>query len=265
MIHRVFAAVGTLVLTFFGYLGELLLLVVETFASLFTRRLRWKLFLRQVVEIGLRSQLVVIITGGFTGAVFAAQTFFQFNKLGMGSGVGAVVSVAICRELGPVLTGLMVAGRVGASMSAEIGTMKVTEQIDALRALAVHPVDYLVVPRALAMMISMPLLVAECIGFGIAAGYFVAIFLLDVNGPYYLANMVRWTQSRDIVMAMTKAFTFAILIVFISCHRGLTTREGAVGVGRATTEAVVYSSLAVLITNFFLTMFLNILFPAGYQ
>src|SRR5437016_10530588 len=262
---RFFNALGAPLLSFFQYLGELVLLAADTFRSIFTHRLRWKLFLRQVVDIGLLSQLVVVITGGFTGAVFAAQTYFQFNKLGMGSAVGAVVSVSICRELGPVLTALMVTGRVGASMSAEIGTMKVTEQIDALRSLAVHPIDYLVVPRTLAMMVSMPLLVAECIGVGIAAGYFVAIFLLDVNGTYYVANMVRWTLLRDIIMALSKAFCFALLIVFISCHKGLTSRDGAVGVGRATTEAVVYASLAVLIFNFFLTMALNIIFPAGYQ
>ncbi|HEY2124964.1 MAG TPA: ABC transporter permease, partial [Chthoniobacterales bacterium] len=190
---RLFQAVGRAFLSLFQYLGEVVLLAADTFRSLFTHRLRGKLFLHQIVEIGLLSQLVVIITGGFTGAVFAAQTYFQFSKLGIGSGVGAVVSVSLCRELGPVLTALMVAGRVGAAMSAEIGTMKVTEQIDALRALAVYPVDYLVVPRALAMMISMPLLVSECIACGIVAGYFIAIDLLGVNGPYYVANMVRWT------------------------------------------------------------------------
>ncbi|MGZ5003246.1 MAG: MlaE family ABC transporter permease [Chthoniobacterales bacterium] len=258
-------AVGTRVIQFLIYMGEVVVLAGETFASIATQKIRWRIFMSQIVEIGLRSQSVVVITGAFTGAVFAAQTYFQFNKLGMGSAVGAVVSVAICRELGPVLTALMVTGRVGASMSAEIGTMKVTEQIDALRALAVHPVDYLVVPRALAMMVSMPLLVAECIGVGIVAGYFVAIGLLEINGTYYVANMVRWTQMRDIIMGLTKAFSFALLIVFISCHKGLTSREGAVGVGRATTEAVVNASLAVLIFNFFLTMLLNIIFPAGYQ
>jgi phospholipid/cholesterol/gamma-HCH transport system permease protein len=263
--RRFFIAIGAPLVTFVRSLGALLLLAADTFRSLFTHRLRWRLFLGQMVEIGLLSQLVVIVTGGFTGAVFAAQTYFQFNKIGMGSAVGAVVSVAICRELGPVLTALMVAGRVGAAMSAEIGTMKVTEQIDALRALAVYPVDYLVVPRALAMMLSMPLLVAECIGFGIVAGYFVAVHLLEIEGPYYVANMVRWTQMRDLIMGLTKAFCFAVLIVFISCHKGLTAREGAVGVGRATTEAVVNASLAVLVFNFFLTMFLNIIFPAGYQ
>jgi phospholipid/cholesterol/gamma-HCH transport system permease protein len=249
----------------FIYTGEVVALAGQTISSIFAQKIRWRLFFYQIVEIGLHSQLVVMITGAFTGAVFAAQTYFQFNKLGMGSAVGAVVSVSVCRELGPVLTALMVTGRVGASMSAEIGTMKVTEQIDALRALAVHPVDYLVVPRTLAMIVSMPLLVAECVGIGILAGYFVAIFLLEVNGTYYVANMVRWTQLRDIIMALSKGFCFALLIVFISCHKGLTSREGAVGVGKATTEAVVNSSLAVLIFNFFLTMGLNIIFPAGYQ
>ncbi len=258
-------ALGRAVISFFQYLGELVVLAVETTLSIFSRKLRWKLFLHQVVEIGLLSQLLVVITGGFTGAVFAAQAFFQFNKLGMGSAVGALVSVSLCRELAPVLTALMISGRVGAAMSAEIGTMKVTEQIDALRALAVHPIDYLVVPRTLAMMLSMPLLVAECIAFGIAASYFVSVGLLGINGPYYVANMVRWTHSRDITMGLIKAFCFAILIVFISCHKGLTAREGAVGVGRATTEAVVNASLAVLVSNFFLTMGLNIIFPAGYQ
>src|SRR5213076_791110 len=224
---RFFSALGAPLLSFCQYLGELVLLAADTFRSIFTHKLRWKLFLNQMVEIGLLSQLVVVITGGFTGAVFAAQTFFQFNKIGMGSATGAVVSVSICRELGPVLTALMVAGRVGAAMSAEIGTMKVTEQIDAV--------------------------------------YFVAIFMLDSNGTYYMANMVRWTRNRDIIMGLSKAFCFGILIVFISCQKGLSAREGAVGVGRATTEAVVNSSLAVLICNFFLTMLLNIIYPAGYQ
>ncbi|MDQ2867793.1 MAG: ABC transporter permease [Verrucomicrobiota bacterium] len=262
---KFFILLGAPVITFFRALGEIVLLAVDTLRSLLTHRLRWRLMLEQIVDIGLRSQLVVIITGGFTGAVFAAQTYFQFNKLGMGSAVGAVVSVAICRELGPVLTGLMISGRVGAAMSAEIGTMKVTEQIDALRALAVYPVDYLVVPRVLAMVISVPLLTAECIGCGILASVFVAAYALDVNSTYYVANMVRWTLLRDLIMGLSKAFCFAILIVFISCHRGLTAKEGAVGVGRATTEAVVVSSLAVLISNFFLTMALNIVYPAGYQ
>src|SRR5437764_4664779 len=258
-------AVGETAVSFAVYVGDVVMLAVETIGAAFAQKIRWRLFQHQIVEIGLRSQLVVMITGAFTGAVFAAQTYFQFNKLGMGSAVGAVVSVSICRELGPVLTALMVTGRVGASMSAEIGTMKVTEQIDALRALAVHPIDYLVVPRTLAMMLSMPLLVAECGAVAIAASYFIAVYMLEINATYYVANMVRWTRNRDIIMAVSKAFCFGIVIVFISCQKGLSAREGAVGVGRATTEAVVNSSLAVLICNFFLTMLMNIIYPAGYQ
>src|SRR4026209_980235 len=237
MISRFLTGIGAVVLSFFVYLGELVVLAAEAMRSATTRRMRWRLFLRQMVDVGWHSQLVVVITGSFTGAVFAAQTYFQFNKLGVASGVGAVVSAALFRELGPVLTGLMVSGRVGAAMSAEIGTMKVTEQIDALRALAVYPIDYLVVPRALAMMISMPLLTAECIGFGIVASYLVAIVFLDINGTYYVANMVQWTRMRDLIMGTSTAFVFGILIVFISCHKGLTTKEGAVGVGRGPAAA----------------------------
>src|SRR6195256_6975312 len=132
MMTRLFNWLGGPVLAFFQYLGEVVLLAADTFRSIFTHKLRWKLFLSQIVEIGLLSQLVVVITGGFTGAVFTSQTYFQFHKIGMGSAVGAVVSVAILRELGPVLTALMVTGRVGAAMSAGVGTLKVTEQGGAL-------------------------------------------------------------------------------------------------------------------------------------
>jgi phospholipid/cholesterol/gamma-HCH transport system permease protein len=208
---------------------------------------------------------VVIVTGGFTGAVFTAQAYFQFASLNMETAVGPVVTLAMFRELGPALTGLMVAGRVGAAMSAEIGTMKVTQQIDALRALAVHPVDYLVVPRALAMFFSMPLLVVECVGCGVLASYYVAVNILDVDGAYFMANIIKFTDASDIAMSLIKGFFFAGVIVFISCREGLHAKDGAVGVGRATTESVVICSLGILILNFFLTMFLNILFPAGQR
>jgi phospholipid/cholesterol/gamma-HCH transport system permease protein len=245
------------------YLGSLVLLFREAVFCIFTGKLRGKLVLWQLWEIGYRSQLVVMVTGAFTGAVFTAQTFFQFSNLNMDSAVGPVVSVAMCRELGPVLAGLMVAGRVGAAMSAELGTMKVTQQIDALRALAVSPVDYLVGPRLAAMLVAMPILVAQCIFFGIAAGYLVATRILGVNSAYYISNMYRFTEGNDVMMGLVKGFVFGIIIVIISCREGLNARDGAVGVGRATTEAVVIGSLAVLVVNFFLTMALNIFFPAG--
>ena len=257
------AALGRPLVGFARYVGELAMLFKETVSSVIVAPIRWRLFLRQVAEIGFRSQLVVMVTGAFTGAVFAAQTYFQFHRLGMDSAVGAVVSVSMFRELGPVLTGLMVAGRVGAAIAAEIGTMKVTEQIDALRALGVQPIDYLVVPRTLAMMLSMPLLVAECVGLSVLAGYFVATQVLNISEAYYLNTMIKFTTGRDVQMALTKGFFFAIIIVFVSCHQGLNAKEGAVGVGRAPTESVVISSLGILVANFFLTFALNIIYPGG--
>ena len=205
----------------------------------------------------------MLISGAFTGAVFTAQAYFQFASLNMETAVGSVVAVSMFRELGPVLAGVMVAGRVGAAMSAEIGTMKVTQQIDALRALAVSPVDYLVVPRSIAIFISMPFLVAESVGCGILASYYVGVKVLNISGVYFLANTQKWVDSSDIVMALVKGFFFAGIIVFISCREGLNAKGGAVGVGRATTYTVVNCSLAILIVNFFLTMALNIIFPAG--
>lgn len=256
-------SLGRGALSFIRYLGELAMLAVDTATSIVVAPFRWRLLLRQIAEIGFRSQTVVIVTGMFTGAVLTAQTFFQFSKLGMSTAVGSVVSVSLFRELGPTLTGLMVAGRAGASIAAEIGTMKVTEQIDALRALGVHPTDYLVVPRVLALLISMPLLVAECVALAIFASYMVGTQVLGINGPYFMTNVIRYTGPRDIKMALVKGFFFAIIIAFVSCHQGLHAKEGAVGVGRAPTEAIVIASLSILIVNFFLTFALNMIFPAG--
>jgi len=248
-----------------GSLGGLAMLAWETACSIARGRVRVWLTLRQIAEVGFGSQLVVVVTGAFTGAVFTAQAYFQFASLNMETAVGPVVALSMFRELGPALTGLMVAGRVGAAMTAEIGTMKVTQQIDALRALAVNPVDYLVVPRALAMFVSMPLLVVECVGLGVLASYYVGVHVLAINGVYFFANVQKFTEGSDIMMSLIKGFVFGGLIVFISCREGLCAKDGAVGVGRATTATVVTSSLAILIANFFLTMALNILFPAGQR
>jgi phospholipid/cholesterol/gamma-HCH transport system permease protein len=255
---------GRSALGFVNYLGELSILFWQTCQSIALAPVRWRLCMRQLVEVGFRSQLVVIVTGGFTGAVFAAQTYFQFHRIGMDSAVGAVVAVSMFRELGPVLTGLMVAGRVGAAIAAELGTMKVTEQIDALRALGVHPIDYLVVPRVLALMISMPLLVAECCALGILASIFVGTRVLGISEAYFMNTMLKFAEGSDISMAMIKGFVFALLVVFVSCHQGLNAKNGAVGVGRAPTEAVVISSLMILVINFFLSFALNIIYPAGH-
>jgi len=257
-----FAPIGRTTISFLEYLGELAKLFAETVRSMVPSRIRWRLVLNQLLEMGARSQLVVIVTGAFTGAVFAAQTYFQFHKLGMESAVGSVVSISLFRELGPVLTGLMVAGRVGASIAAEIGTMKVTEQVDALRCLGVHPVDYLVVPRMIAMMVAMPLLAAECCGFGVLVSHFVGVNLMGIPAAPFDNNLIHWTKLKDVLMTLIKAFAFGLAIVTVSCHQGLKAENGAAGVGRAPTEAVVIGSLAVLGVNFILTFALNILFAS---
>src|SRR6266436_3994416 len=172
-------------------LGRLTLLAREALASLLSFKVAWRDLLFQVYFVGVKSQSVVLITGAFTSMVLAAQTFFQFHKVRMDTATLAVVSVSMCSELGPVLTALMVAGRVGASMAAELGTMKVTEQIDALRTLATHPVDYLVVPRLLASFASLPMLTAESIAVGIFSGYLVGVYLLDIDPTYLYANMLK--------------------------------------------------------------------------
>lgn len=242
--------------------GQLVLMLGDILRCIWKYPIRYRLIFRQLWFIGIRSQSVVIITGAFTGAVFAAQTEFQFGPLGMDSAVGPVVSVSMCRELGPVLCALMIAGRVGSALAAELSTMKITEQVDALRALAVYPTEYLLVPRFLGMLISMPILVGMAMLCGILAGYYVAVPILGVDGTYYVNNMVTFTLAKDVFIGLIKAFFFGLIIVLVSCHKGLTSGHGAEGVGHATTQAVVNASVIVLISNFFFSFLLNIIFPA---
>jgi phospholipid/cholesterol/gamma-HCH transport system permease protein len=241
-------------------LGELALLCKEVVYSLATHRISGRDWLYQLYFIGVKSQSVVLITGAFTGMVLAAQTYFQFHRVRMESATLAVVSVGMCSELGPVLTGLMVAGRVGAALAAELGTMRVTEQIDALRTLATHPVDYLVVPRLLATVMAMPLLVAEAVAIGILGGFAVCQAFLGIYATYAWDNMLRYTDPPQLIMGLVKSLLFGAVIALISCYKGMNCREGAEGVGQATTEAVVYASITILISNFFLTLALNNLF-----
>ncbi|MCB1227133.1 MAG: ABC transporter permease [Verrucomicrobiales bacterium] len=246
-----------------GYLGSLGMLLSEMLGALFRGRPRVLLMFEQIVRIGYGSQTVVVVTGAFTGAVFTAQTYFKFKDFGIESTIGGIVSVALCRELSPVLAGLMVTGRVGAAMAAEIGTMKVSEQIDALRAMGVHPVDYLVMPRFIAMMVSMPLLIAESIVFGLAASWLVSVVGFGIPHAWFWGHVVEHTNLEDVAFGMIKGFFFGIIIVLISCHQGLETTDGAVGVGLGTTRAVVYASLTLLIVNYFLTLLLTQFFPMG--
>ncbi|MGA2174987.1 MAG: ABC transporter permease [Verrucomicrobiota bacterium] len=243
-------------------LGRGAILCRDIFSSLCKVKPVWHDVLDEMYFIGVKSQSVVAITGAFTGMVLCLQAYIQFHKVKMDTASLAVVSVGMGSELGPVLTGLMVAGRVGAAIAAELGTMRVTEQIDALRTLAAHPVDYLVVPRFLAMMGVMPLLSAGSVCVGILAAYIVGVFLFGINSAGLWYNMLHHTDMADIMTGMIKTFVFGAIIAVVACSKGLNCSQGAEGVGRATTEAVVYSSISILVTNFFLTMLLNHLLAA---
>jgi phospholipid/cholesterol/gamma-HCH transport system permease protein len=241
-------------------LGQVSLLFGEITQAFAKRKLNFGDLIYQLYFIGLKSQSVVLITGAFTGMVLAAQTYLQFHKVRMDTATMAVVSVSMLSQLGPVLTGLMVAGRVGASIAAELGTMKVTEQIDALRTLATHPVDYLVLPRIAASTIALPVLTAESIAIGISSGFLVTVHLMNVDPTYTWANMLKYTVPNHLYAGLCKALVFGAAIALIACYKGMHCGEGAEGVGRATTEAVVSASITILISNFFLTLLLGRIF-----
>ena len=241
-------------------LGRISALARDAITSCLTFKASRRDLLYQIYFIGVKSQSVVLVTGAFTGMVLTAQTYFQFHKIKMDTATLAVVGVSMCDELGPVLTALMVSGRVGAAIAAEIGTMRVTEQIDALRTLATHPVDYLVVPRLLAGIITVPLLTMESIVIGILSGYVVGTQLLGIDPTYLYYDMMQYMADIDVVFGLVKSVVYGGIIALIGCYKGLSCNVGAEGVGRATTEAVVYSSITILITNFFLTLFLQRLY-----
>ena len=213
--------------------------------------------LRQMVRVGFDSIPVVLVTTLFTGMVLALQTFNGFARFHAENLVGSVVALSLTRELAPVLTALMVTGRVGSAMAAEIGTMRVTEQIDALTSLATEPVQYLIVPRVTASVLMMPLLVIMGDAVGIYGGYLVAVQLLGANPVAYLDNSFQYLHvSDDVVSGIIKAAVFGLVFSLIACVRGYMTTGGAEGVGRSTTRAVVAGSLSVLVVDFFLTKLL---------
>lgn len=212
--------------------------------------------IKQMEEVGINSLPVVLVTAMFTGMVLALQSWAGFQRFQATSFVGSVVALSITRELGPVFAGLMVSGRVGASMAAELGTMRVTEQIDALTTLATNPVKYLVVPRVIAATLVLPVLVVFADIVGIFGGYFVAVQLLDANPHVYLAKTFQYLEFKDVYSGLLKSSVFGFLIALISCHYGFNAEGGAEGVGRATTRAVVASSMVVLVSDYFMTSFL---------
>jgi len=207
--------------------------------------------------VGNESVFVVSLISCTVGMVLAIQTVYQLSKVGAEHLVGALVSLSIARELGPLMTALLIAGRVGAAMAAELGTMKVQEEIDALRSLGIHPVRYLVMPRFVACTSMLPLLSVFAYVAGLSGGLFVSFSLADVLPRTYMHYVIMVTSTLDLVAGLIKAFFFGMIIVIVSCYEGLKTVGGAQEVGRATTRAVVAAFISILIADFFLTKVLS--------
>ena len=213
----------------------------------------WRLLLRQMVEIGYYSLPVVGLTAIFTGMVLALQSYTGFTRFNAEAAIPNVVVLSMTRELGPVLAGLMVAGRIGAAIAAEIGTMRVTEQIDALTTLSTNPLKYLVAPRLVAGLLMLPLLVAVADLIGVFGGYIVSIYKLGFNPATYIKNTVDFVEFLDVVSGLVKAAVFGFLVTLMGCYHGYHSRGGAQGVGAATTNAVVSASILILIFNYIIT------------
>jgi len=242
------------------YLGELTDLAVQTVQQFVRGPIDRAIVLAQFDQIGVRSLSIVAITSLFIGMVLALQTAYSLSDFGGSLFIGKVVSLSLIRELAPVLMALMVGGRVGAGIAAELGTMKVTEQIDALRALATNQVRKLVVPRVLATTIMMPLLTTLACFIGILGGLIIAVGSLHLSSNFYIRSVIETVKYNDLASGIGKTFFFGFAIGLIACYNGLSTTGGADGVGRSTTATVVTASITVLILDFFLTKLFLFLF-----
>jgi phospholipid/cholesterol/gamma-HCH transport system permease protein len=248
--------IGKIILDFSEETGRIFLLLYATLRQIFMPPVEARNIFKQMLEIGVKSLPVVIVTAVFTGMVFALQTYTGFKRFGAEALVGTVVALSMTRELGPVLTSLIVSGRAGAAMAAELGTMRVTEQIDALETLATNPVKYLIVPRFIAGLIILPALTICSDIIGITGGYVVTVGLFETSSVVYWKRTWDFLETSDIYNGLIKACFFGAAISLISCYKGFYTSGGAEGVGKATTGAVVLSSMTILIADYFLSNWL---------
>lgn len=247
------ATVGRLFLAFLSHVGRLSAFTGTAVSHIVRPPFYPRLILRSMVEIGYFSLPVVGLTAVFTGMVLALQSYTGFTRFNAESAIAGVVALSVTRELAPVLAGLMVAGRIGASIAAEIGTMRVTEQIDALTTLSVNPVKYLIVPRIVAGTIMLPALVLIADIIGIYGGYIVSIYTLGFSEGSYLQQTWDILETRDVTSGLWKAAAFGFIVTMMGCYHGFNSGRGAQGVGAATTYAVVSASILILIFNFILT------------
>jgi phospholipid/cholesterol/gamma-HCH transport system permease protein len=241
-------------------LGDISLFAAQTIGWLARARPYRRTLLPTLYAVGVRSVPVVAVTGMFIGMVLAVQTYGQFHQLGFATHLGGIINVSVVRELGPVLTATMLAGRIGCAMSAELATMRVTEQIDALSCLGANPVHYLVVPRFVACVLLIPLLTVMADFMGVMGGALICIRVYHVEAYHYWQHSQNMMQLWDVMTGLIKSTVFGSAIALISCHRGFQSKAGAEGVGRASTEAFVASFIVILASDFLIAMFLNNLY-----
>ena len=233
--------------------GQMVLLLVHSVAWLLRPPLKLSLMFKQMEFVGVKSTTVVLLTGMSTGAVLALQTYYGFSQFNAETMVGAIVTLSMTRELGPVLTALMVTARVGSAMATELGTMRVTEQIDALEVMAANPIKHLVVPRLVAAVLMLPVLTVVCDFVGVVGGYLVGVNLLGINPGLFMNRVYEMVKVVDLLNGLIKSACFGLILSLVGCYKGFSTTGGAEGVGRAATEAVVLSSVLVLVSDYFLT------------
>lgn len=261
------ALIGHRVLDLLEGLGRFTLFCLAAFRAFFAKGTgygRMRLLVPQLYEVGTRSIPVVMLVGGFVGAVLGVEMFEQFKSIGQETRIGGIINLSVVKQIGPVLAAVMIAGRVGGSVSAQIGTMRVTEQLDALRVMGTDPIRHLVVPRVSACLIMVPLLTVVSDLMGVVGGWLVIVVGLGVEASAYWRFSADFVTSFDVFTGLIKATAFGLLIGLISCYKGFTCTAGAAGVGKATTDAFVTSFIAIIIANFFLAQFMNELYILIY-
>lgn len=247
------SALGTKFVGMLGYIGGSFILLGQTIAWLLAPPLKKRQILDQMEKIGVASLPIVALTALFTGMVLALQSAYQMQKMSAQMYIASLVSLSVVRELGPVLTALVVAGRVGAAITAELGTMKVTEQIDALETLATNPVKYLVVPRFIALVLMLPLLTVYADFIGIMGGYIIGVFKLNIGPHMYMQMTYERLVFKDMFTGLIKSVTFGMIIAIVACYEGMKTEGGAEGVGKSTTLSVVISFVMIIAADCFFT------------
>lgn len=257
MVLELAHSIGSSVLDLCTLMGRFTLFFTNAIKTACTTRLKLPKLFTQMNEIGVKSLNVVVLTGASTGMVFALQAYIGFQRVGGEQFLGAVVALGMIRELGPVLTGLMITGRAGSAMAAEIGTMNITEQLDALRTLHINIFQYLVVPRILASILIVPCMTIIAMMCGIIGGYITAIHVLQLSPEDYTSSIRNFVELSDVTRGLTKSAVFGLILSWVGTYKGFYTHNGARGVGISTTQSVVWSSVLILISNYFLTKLLE--------